>query len=67
MDDYLVRLYSEHYQLHQKIDKLRTFVVSNKYDSLPDIDKSDLKEQLGYMESYFSVLSRRVSRHCSNA
>ena len=66
-DDFRGRLFEEHTQLSQRIDKLKEFIVSEKYDKLPEIDRSDLKKQLGHMEQYFNVLCRRVSRQCNNA
>lgn len=66
MSDYRVRMLEEHDQLKQRIDKLKGFILSENYDTLPEIDRTDLKRQLGYMEQYFSVLSDRVSRQCNN-
>lgn len=67
MSDYRARLYEEFSQLGERIEKLRAFILSYTYDGLPEIDRKDLKEQLSFMERYFSVLSRRVSRTCNNA
>ena len=62
MSDFRARMFEEHSQLSQRIDKLKEFVLSEKYDTLPEIDRTDLKKQLGHMERYFDVLSNRVSR-----
>ena len=67
MSDFRRRLFEEHDQLHQRMEKLKAFIVSDKYDALPEIDRADLKEQLGHMERYFGVLSRRTSRQLGNA
>lgn len=67
MSDFRARMFEEHSQLSQRIDKLKEFVLSEKYDTLPEIDRTDLKKQLGHMERYFDVLSNRVSRQCNNA
>jgi hypothetical protein len=67
MTDFRARMFDEYSELRQRIEKLKAFIVSDKYDALPEIDRTDLKEQLHYMESYFGVLSRRVSRQCNNA
>ena len=67
MSDFRARVFEEHSQLHQRIDKLKAFIVSDKYGELPDIDRTDLKEQLRHMEGYFDVLHKRVSRLCNNA
>lgn len=66
MSDFVGRLFEEHSQLSIKIEKLESFILSDKYDQLPEIDRTDLKEQLKHMKGYFSVLYRRVSRQCGN-
>lgn len=67
MSDFRSRLFSEYSDLQVKIEKLKEFVIGEKYDALPEIDRKDLKEQLGHMVKYCEVLSRRVSRQCNNA
>ena len=67
MSDFRVRLFDEYTQLTQRIERLKAFILSPQYDTLPEIDRTDLKEQLGHMEGYFKVLTRRVSRQCNNA
>jgi len=64
MSDFRVRLFEEHTELHKRIDKLKEFIISDKYDELPEVDKKDLKEQLKHMENYFYVLNNRASRQC---
>lgn len=67
MSDFRSRLFQERTELLQKIDKLRTFIVSTAFESLQEIDRVDLREQLTHMEGYASVLERRVSRLCNAA
>lgn len=67
MSDFTARIFEEHGQLAQRVEKLKAFIVSDKYDALPEIDRVDLKAQLKHMEGYFKVLSRRASRQCGNA
>lgn len=67
MSDFRARLFAEYSELQQRIEKLKSFILGDQYDSLPEVDRTDLKEQLKHMESYESVLSRRVSRQCNNA
>lgn len=55
----------EFIELGQKIKKLKDFIVSKDYDALPEIERTALKEQLGHMEAYRSVLNCRVSRMCT--
>jgi len=66
MSDFRSRLYEEHSELNQRTEKLKNFIVSEKFDDLPEVDKVDLKEQFKHMEAYSSVLNRRVSRCCNN-
>ncbi len=61
-DSYKERLLEEHNQLRLRIGKLGLFIIRDKYASLPEIDRTDLKEQLKHMKEYFDVLTRRVSR-----
>lgn len=67
MSDFRSRLFDEYGELQRKIDRLKEFIAGDTYDTLPAIDRTDLKEQLKHMEAYCSVLSRRVSRQCNNA
>jgi len=61
------RLYDEHDEITQRVDKLSDFISSPKFESLAAIDRTDLREQLDCMDKYRNVLMRRVSRSCSNA
>lgn len=61
-DNYRRRVLEEHSRLAHLIKRLQDFVISDEYDTLPEIDRKDLKEQLKHMEAYYSVLTRRVSR-----
>jgi hypothetical protein len=67
MSDFRARLFEEESQLRQRAEKLEVFIISDKYDTLPEIDRKDLKEQLKHMKAYLSVLMRRVSRQCGAA
>lgn len=67
MTDFRARLSMEFSELTIRRDKLRHFILSDKYDELPEIDRKDLREQLEYMEGYLSVLNRRVSRQCGDS
>lgn len=61
------RLFAERNQLNERIEKLRAFIVGDKFADLPEIDRSDLREQLTYMAEYSKVLERRVARLCNAA
>lgn len=67
MSDYQTRLFEEHSDLRRKIEKLKLFICGDTYETLPEVDRKDLKEQLKHMEAYFVVLSRRTSRLCGGA
>ena len=67
MSDFRARMFAERNELHERIEKLKAFVIGDKYDELPEIDRTDLKEQLNHMEAYSTVLERRVSRQCNSA
>ena len=66
MSDFRSRLYEERDQLLDRIEKLKTFIVSARFDDLPEIERKALKEQLPHMQGYFDVLDKRVSRLCGN-
>ena len=67
MSDFRSRLFDEYGELQRRIDELKTFIIGDQYDGLPDVDRNDLKVQLKHMEAYVEVLSRRVSRQCNSA
>lgn len=54
------RILDECFELDIKIEKLSTFLNSKNVSTVP-VSKVDLlKEQLGYMEQYSSILKRRI-------
>lgn len=67
MDDFRSRLFTEFSELQQRIEKLKAFILGRYFDTLPEIDRTDMKEQLEHMELYCKVLNRRVSRQCGNS
>lgn len=67
MSDFRARLFTERNELIEKIEKLKTFILGDLFEKLPEIDRKDLKEQLTAMEAYSTVLERRVSRQCNDA
>lgn len=67
MQTFRSRLFQEFTDLNIKIKKLKDFILTEEYETIEEIDKKDLKEQLKYMELYSSVLNRRVSRLCTDA
>jgi len=67
MSNFRSRLFDEHDELNSRVKKLKEFILSERYDELPDVDRSDLKKQLSHMEDYLYVLGCRVSRQCNSA
>jgi hypothetical protein len=65
MSNFRARLFEEHTQLIERINKLKAFIVSDQYEALPEIERNALKQQLKFMEGYFDVLSKRCSRLCN--
>ena len=66
MSNFRARLHMEFSELQIKKDKLMDFIADDKFDTLTEIDRKDLLEQLKHMKGYESVLGRRVSRLCGN-
>ena len=67
MENYRSRLFSEQSELSIKIEKLKNFIFSDKFESLSSIDKEELREQYIHMERYYYILSSRISRQLNNA
>ena len=65
MSDYLIDLFDESSELAVKIWKLERFIIGDTYDTLPDVDRLDLKKQLIFMQGYYKVLGDRISRECN--
>lgn len=66
MDDFRARLLQERTELHQRIERLKEFILDGDFESLPEIDRDDLREQLEHMKRYFDVINRRAGRLCNN-
>lgn len=66
MSDFRVRILNELADLRDRTDKLEKFVVSDAFGELDDVEQTDLKLQLVYMEAYLAILDRRASRLCGD-
>lgn len=66
-NSFRARLFKEERELRQRIQSLQKFILGQEYEGLPEVDRNDLKEQLGHMLKYQTVLLRRVSRQCGAA
>ncbi|WP_295677361.1 hypothetical protein [uncultured Empedobacter sp.] len=57
------RVIEEREVLQDKITKISDFVTVNKFfDTLPDIEKIDMRDQLCFMCLYLEKLDSRISR-----
>jgi len=63
MDDAtLERVVAEYADLSAKLDRLGRFILTDKFEDLPEVDRRDLREQRGHMLAYEAVLERRLER-----
>ena len=56
------RVVDECFELSNKVDKLKTFLESDKSESINIYDKILLKQQLQHMSNYLDVLKIRIVR-----
>ena len=61
-DTFLTRLKKEEEELSIKLDKLHTFMYSDKFNSIPDIQKTILKIQYTAMVTYKTCLLERIEK-----
>ena len=61
-DTFLTRLKKEEEELSIKLDKLDTFMYSDKFNSIPDIQKTILKIQYTAMVTYKMCLLERIEK-----
>lgn len=60
--NFVDRLRVEYDQLNDRVNRLTSFIGSEKFNALSTYDQTDLHAQLMAMRSYMSVLNRRVMR-----
>lgn len=60
MSDYKSRVYTEHEELKEKIEKLSAFLDKGQPDNIDDEQWNLLGEQLQYMQKYEEVLAKRI-------
>lgn len=61
------RVIEEHNELRDKWDKLRDFMNSDMFKSLPDDEQHRMAEQQLYMGSYVGVLVKRIRAFCGHS
>ena len=61
MDAFKVRLINEQFELQEKINKLNGFINSESLGNIDIFQQNLLKEQIVAMESYNSILIKRLA------
>lgn len=62
MSDFKTRLETEKVELEEKLDKLDAFLVSEKVNSVDDVQKALLQVQAAAMNTYLQCLKERIER-----
>ena len=62
MKEYVERMKTEKAELEQRITKLLTFMESDEFSKLDDVDKRLLRQQYCGMEAFLTALSARLLR-----
>lgn len=60
---FLDRLLTEYDQLNERFKKLSSFLGSEQFNKLAEVDRDDLHDQQKLMHQYLGVLNRRIQRH----
>jgi hypothetical protein len=62
MGDFKTRLVEEQVQLEDKLSKLKSFIESDKFESIDDAQRALLKVQANAMSTYNQCLKERLER-----
>ena len=62
MTDFKTRLIDEAAQLEEKLDKLDSFIKSDKFNAIDDVQKALLHVQATAMNTYLQCLKERLER-----
>lgn len=62
MDNFKTRLIEEQAQLSENLDKLDAFLLSDKVNDIPDVQKALLHVQATAMNTYLQCLGERIDR-----
>lgn len=62
MGDFKTRLVEEQVQLEDKLNKLKSFIEGDKFESINDTQKALLKVQANAMSTYNQCLKERLER-----
>lgn len=58
------KLIDEYSSLVVKIINLKDYISSNEFNTLAELDRFDVQEQLSCMRDYLVVLNRRLIKIC---
>ena len=62
MSDFKTRLVEEQVQLEEKLDKLGSFILSDNFNKIDNVQKALLKVQATAMNTYNQCLKERLER-----
>lgn len=62
MSNFKTRLVEEQVQLEDKLSKLKSFIESDKFESIDDAQRALLKVQANAMSTYNQCLKERLER-----
>lgn len=62
MSDFKTRLVEEQVQLEDKLSKLKSFIESDKFESIDNAQRALLKVQANAMSTYNQCLKERLER-----
>lgn len=62
MGDFKTRLVEEQVQLEDKLSELKSFIESDKFESIDDAQRALLKVQANAMSTYNQCLKERLER-----
>ena len=60
MEAFVERMIKERDDLKDKVDKLDTFIKSEKFEALSHLEQIYLKNQLRFMDGYLDTLDSRI-------
>ncbi|AXQ62691.1 shock protein C [Bacteroides phage PhiCrAssBcn1] len=62
MSDFKTRLVEEQVQLEEKLNKLSSFILSDNFNKIDDVQKALLQVQATAMNTYNQCLKERLER-----
>lgn len=62
MSDFKTRLQAEQSELQEKLEKLYSFIATENFEKIEDVQQALLKTQSQAMETYLTCLDQRLVR-----